>query len=235
MISVCLASYNGESFIEDQIKSILTQLSFDDELIISDDSSTDATVEIIKSFSDVRLKLFDKNLFRNPVQNFQNALKHSKGDIIFLCDQDDIWLEGKVSCLTKYLTHYDLVTSDCQIVNEKLNVISDTYLKSVDGRTGLIRNLFLKTSPYIGCCMAFNRKVLEKSLPFPKRIRNHDYWIAMVAEAYFATKIIYHPYVLYRRHDQNVSNTGKKSVNSVMQKLIKRKNVIVSLIGRCFK
>ncbi len=235
MISVCLASYNGSQYIEQQIQSILNQLNSNDELIISDDSSTDETVNLTKSFGDPRIKIHENNKFRNPVQNFENALKISKGEIIFLCDQDDVWLPNKVAVLKSHLELNDFVSSDCKIVDQRLNIISESYLKNVDGKTGLIRNLFLRTSPYIGCCMAFNRKVLEKSLPFPKRIKNHDYWIAMVSEAYFRTKIVYDPLVLYRRHHQNVSNTGKKSVNSFVQKLVKRKDIIVPLIGRCFK
>ena len=95
-ISVCLASYNGEKFIFDQISSIISQLAEKDELIISDDSSTDTTLSIIKGFNDHRIKLFPGNTFYNPVYNFENALKQSAGEVIVLSDQDDIWLENKL-------------------------------------------------------------------------------------------------------------------------------------------
>jgi glycosyltransferase involved in cell wall biosynthesis len=234
MVSVCMASYNGARYIKAQIDSILIQLDSCDELIISDDSSTDSTCDVIKAIRDSRIRLLDKNLYKNPVQNFENALKESKGDIIFLCDQDDIWLENKVKIFSEHLKTHDLVTSDCKIVDAHLNVISESYLETVAGKTGLIRNLFLRTSPYIGCCMAFNKKVLKKSLPFPKKIKNHDYWIAMVAECYFKPTIVYKPLVLYRRHAQNVSSTGAKSLNSALQKFIKRKIIVTELIKRFF-
>ncbi|MDE5758415.1 MAG: glycosyltransferase, partial [Allobaculum sp.] len=92
MISVCIATYNGERYIETQIRSILDQLNEDDEIIISDDSSTDRTLDIIRSLNDSRIKLFAGNKFHSRTFNFENALKQATGDFIFLSDQDDIWL-----------------------------------------------------------------------------------------------------------------------------------------------
>ena len=109
MISVCMASYNGEKFIKAQIGSILMQLGKDDELVISDDGSTDRTVEIIESYGDKRIRLLHhhKNLsiakirysrnFYYTTENFENALRAAKGDFIFLSDQDDIWAENKIT------------------------------------------------------------------------------------------------------------------------------------------
>ena len=102
MISVCMATHNGGKYIKEQIDSILVQISNEDELIISDDSSTDDTVEIIKKIKDKRIKLFENNKFFSPNLNFENALLHSKGDIIFLSDQDDIWKKDKVKIMGNY-------------------------------------------------------------------------------------------------------------------------------------
>ena len=230
MVSVCLASYNGAFYIKDQINSILQQLNANDELIISDDSSTDFTVQIIKSFRDKRIILLENNKFRNPTKNFENALLHAKGDFIILCDQDDIWLNNKIEVSLKFLITFDLIVSDCNIVDCDLGIISESYLTKVKGKIGLVRNLFFRTSPYIGCCMAFKRNVLIKALPFPKNIKDHDFWIAMVAEAFFKTFMIYEPLILYRRHQDNVSNTGNKSTNSLYKKFIKRTHIIISLL-----
>lgn len=106
MISVCMATYNGGRFIKEQIDSILPQLSQYDELIVSDDGSTDRTLEIIASYKDERIKVFHHQKTGNKyyptlkvcysTNNFENALKQAKGDYIFLCDQDDIWEKNKV-------------------------------------------------------------------------------------------------------------------------------------------
>ena len=84
MISVCIATYNGEKYIKEQMISILKQLSEKDEIIISDDSSTDRTIEIIENIKDSRIKILKNRKFSQPSLNFENALKSSKGDIIFL-------------------------------------------------------------------------------------------------------------------------------------------------------
>ena len=95
-ISVCIATYNGERYIREQLDSILSQLSLDDEVIISDDGSKDSTIEIISSYLDSRIKVFKNNGKHGYVGNFENALNHSSGDFIFLSDQDDIWELQKI-------------------------------------------------------------------------------------------------------------------------------------------
>jgi glycosyltransferase involved in cell wall biosynthesis len=227
-----MASYNGSLYIRDQIQSILPQLAKDDELIISDDSSTDDTEGVVRSINDPRIRFLGKNTFRNPTENFGNALRHAKGDIIFLCDQDDVWLPEKVSVMVETLGKYDFATSDCTLVNEKLEMISPSFIQQVEGRTGLIRNLFLKTSPYIGACMAFRKEVLKKAMPIPPGMLHHDYWIAMVAEMFFKTIIINKSLVLYRRHGSNVTNTGGKSSFTTLQKIGKRLHVVSNLFKR---
>ncbi len=97
-ISVAMATYNGEKYIKEQLESILLQLENQDEVIVSDDGSTDHTLKIIESLNDQRIKILKGP--RNGVkQNFAHALSFCKGKYIFLSDQDDIWLENKVKHL----------------------------------------------------------------------------------------------------------------------------------------
>ena len=97
MISVCIASYNGGTFIHQQLSSILYQIGENDEVIVSDDGSTDNTVSVIKSFHDKRIRIIDGPGQASPVMNFENVLNAAKGDYIFMADQDDVWLDGKVT------------------------------------------------------------------------------------------------------------------------------------------
>src|ERR1700712_112451 len=124
MVSVCMATYNGENYIQAQLDSILKQIAAGDEVVISDDSSSDKTLDIIRSIPDPRIRLFAGNRFRDPIKNFQNCLKLASGDYIFLSDQDDVWLEGKYEKMTQLLLEYDLVISDSIIVDEKLEQIA---------------------------------------------------------------------------------------------------------------
>ena len=223
MISVCMATYNGERYIKEQIDSILCQLSEDDELIVSDDHSTDSTCVIIKSYNDNRIKLFMNELEKGVTHNFENALLHSSGDIIFLADQDDVWLPNKLCELTDFLIqgNYDLVTSNCALTDSELNITQDMFYEEQSplDKSALenwVKNLWL------GSCMAFHRKVLEATLPFPDKVVAHDLWIALFSQIHF--KCGYYPKVLqlYRRHENTVSFAGAKSTNSFWYKIAYR-------------
>ncbi len=212
MISVCLAAYNGEKYLREQLDSILCQLSETDELIISDDGSKDRTIEIINSYNDKRIHLLKNQDRHGVVPNFENALSNANGDYIFLSDQDDVWLEGKIEKSLEYLKEYDLVIHNAN-VNYQDGFHSDTdYYKIRNSGAGYMKNLWKNT--YLGCCMAFKKKVLSYTLPFPKNILWHDMWIALMVELKGNTKFIEGIYLNYRRHGDNASASSEKSTFS---------------------
>lgn len=231
-ISVCMATYNGEKYIKEQIETILPQLSVQDELIISDDSSTDQTLEIVKVFNDPRIKIFDQQKFKSPIFNFENAIKHATGDYIFLSDQDDIWLPDKIQIMLRELKQYDLVLSNCYIGDTNLKIIKDSYFEWRNSKKGIIKNL--KKNSYLGCCMGFNKKILKKILPFPAIIPMHDMWIGMIAEIYFKPCFIQNKLMIYRRHESNATilNEDFKSKESLRKKIGFRINLLIALIQR---
>lgn len=202
-ISVCIATYNGEKYIQEQLDSILDQLGPADEVIISDDSSTDGTLSIVGSFNDKRIKIFANQTFRNPILNFENALKHAQGDIIFLSDQDDIWADQKVKKMVDAMTHADMVVCDCCFINDDNKVILDSYFALVKSRPGVLRNL--RKNTYFGCCMAFKREILKKALPFPKDIPMHDIWLGFIGDLFYKPVFLNETLTNYRKHDNNVS------------------------------
>jgi len=229
-ISVCMATYNGEKYIAVQLESILKQLSESDEVVISDDSSTDNTIDIIKNFKDKRIRLYEHNRFYSPIFNFENALKKASGDIIFLSDQDDIWLDDKVAVMTKLLLSYDLVVSDCILIDGSGAVLNDSFFELRGSKAGVIHNLIKNC--YVGCCMAFNRKILEKALPFPKAIPMHDMWIGMIGELFGKTYFCKEKLVKYRRHCKNESPEIGKSKFGILRKLSFRSILICQLFKR---
>lgn len=233
MISVCMITYNGAKYLEAQLRSILKQLNLDDELIISDDGSTDSTIEIINSFNDSRIKLFVNNYFKNPTLNMQNALKMAKGDFIFMSDQDDVWVENKVSIMKAALEKDFYVVSDCFITDSNLNIISETrYTKEANIKKNKILALFFPT-PYQGSCAAFRKEILSKALPFPIGIQSHDRWIGNVAAFYYSVKFIPEKLIFYRRHSENVSTaTTGKSPNRLMKRIRYRVGYIKALLQR---
>ncbi|WP_236758841.1 glycosyltransferase family 2 protein [Acinetobacter junii] len=219
MISVCLATYNGEKYIFEQLNSILKQLSFDDEIIVSDDHSTDKTLNIIRSINDRRIKIFMNTLGQGYTRNFENAIQHCKGNYIFLSDQDDVWMNNKVALMIEALQNSDLVISDALICDSFLEPTLGSHFQIHGTKRGFLNN-WLKTR-YIGACMAFRRQMLSKLLPFPKnsKLCAHDYWIANVGELFYRVTLIETPLIYYRRHGSNASNGGQKSNNPLSHKM----------------
>ncbi|MDQ9998582.1 glycosyltransferase family 2 protein [Acinetobacter baumannii] len=232
MISVCLATYNGEKYIVEQLNSILSQLSSNDEVVISDDHSTDNTLLLIKSLNDPRIKIITNELGRGYTKNFENAINHSTGNYIFLSDQDDVWVENKVKLMMKYLLDFDLVISDAIISDSHLKPTLGSHFKLHNTKTGFLNN-WLKTR-YIGACMAFRREIFSKLLPFPTQSKwcAHDYWIANVGEFFFKVKLLETPLIKYRRHGNNASTGGEKSTNTLLHKLVVRLYTLLQLIKR---
>lgn len=230
-ISVCMATYNGEKYISKQIESILKQLKPNDEIIISDDGSTDNTAKIINSFNDVRIKfLKHKSLIISEnyksitdfkrhrlIKNFENALVNSSGGIIFLSDQDDVWYENKVTEIENSLKTSDLVVSDCSIIDKNEKILVKSRFEIKNPKLGFLHSLY--KNPYLGCCMAFKKEILTKALPFPKDIPMHDIWLGIVAKTFYKPALLNKVLVGYRRHDQNINN----NINS--NSLLQRKNV----------
>lgn len=236
MISVCMATFNGEKYIYQQISSILKQLTSDDELIISDDGSTDKTIAIIKSFNDVRIKLLinkkqqksnSKHLL--VTKNFENALQNAKGDIIFLADQDDIWKDNKVDVSLTQIKGYDILFSNYDIINNFGEVIEIKYLKKKPIRSSVLGNVY--KMPFHGCCMCFTKEVLEGVLPFPKKLLLHDNWIGILwsLKKNHKIKFLNESLVLYRHHSNNVSG---KSSNSLYNKILYRIVFLLEIYNR---
>lgn len=219
-----MATYNGASYIKEQLQSILLQLSPLDEIVISDDSSVDNTVDIIKAFGDPRIKLIEGQLFKSPIFNIENAIKHATGEYIFLADQDDVWTKDKMEKTLQLLHKCDMVVHNCTIVNDALEVTNESFFNLNGSGKGLIKNL-VKNS-YLGCCMAFRREILDQALPFPKNIPMHDIWIGMIAELFYKSCFWDEPLVLYRRHGYNVSSSGGRSPYSIQEKFLFRWNLV---------
>lgn len=228
MISVVIAAYKGEKYIVEQVKSILPQLGESDELIISDDypeGETKASLDgIIKRDSRVKY-IHGRSL--GLIKNFEYAINHAKGDFIFLSDQDDVWLEGKVEAVMKEFNDgADVVMHDALITDGELNPTGDRAFVLNSAGKGIFKNI-LKNS-YQGCCMAFRKEMKEYILPFPEKIPMHDQWIGLIGEKHGNVHLINHPYILYRRHSENVSGGG----SSLMQKIMWRINIIGCLLRK---
>jgi len=205
-VSVCMATYNGASFIREQIASILPQLAENDEFVIVDDASADDTVNIIESFRDRRILIVQQERNQGVVQSFGRALKQARGEIIFLADQDDVWRADKVNAfLEAFSAHSDwnVVVSDLVVIDAEGNLAPQPKSASRKFHRGLFRTLV--QNGYQGSAMAFRRSILGYCLPFPADIPIHDVWIGLVNWFVGEAGFIAEPLLLYRRHGNNDS------------------------------
>ncbi len=230
MISVCMATYNGGKFIGEQLESILSQLPSDAEIVIADDCSTDDTLAVVKSIGDARLRVLPAEKHLGVIYNYERALLASKGEIIFLADQDDIWLPGKVEKVLAALSEADLVTHDAWMLrpSDASSWIRAGKLSDIRAyRSGVVANWWKNT--FTGCCMAFRRNILDKALPFPKNLPMHDQWLGVVAEKNFKVKSMDEPLVEYRQHSTNATHIGN-SPAGMLQKIKWRVNLLKAII-----
>lgn len=233
MISVCIATYNGAATISAQLTSIIPQLSPEDEIIISDDRSSDNTIEVIQTLKCPLIRIIQGPAAGSPIPNFENALKAAKGDYIFLSDQDDKWKPQKVQIMMKALEKADCVLSDCSITDSNFNVTHPSFFKCNNTKNGKYYNLLFKNG-YIGGSMAFRRCILNRALPFPRHTPMHDLWIGNVAEFFYRMAFISESLSYFRRHGHNTSTSSQKSINPLSTRLSYRFITIRALLRLAF-
>jgi len=211
-ISVCMATYEGGRWVREQLASILRQLGPEDEVVVSDDGSRDDTVAVVRSFGDPRVRVLTDNAFRSPVRNFENALRHARGELLALSDQDDVWLDGRIEIIRARLSSppspVHLVVLDAVVTDEGGIVTDPSLFRRIAAGPGVLKNVYDNT--YVGCCLAFTRPLLEIALPFPDRIPMHDMWLGLLAEIFGTVEFVPRPMLAYRRHGGNVTSFRRR-------------------------
>ncbi len=207
MISVVMTSYNGEKYIGEQIRSVLLNLSEEDELIISDDGSKDQTKEILRDYQERDSRI---HLYQGPRKginaNFEFALKKAKGDYIFICDQDDIWEKNKKEEVLKAFSKEQCmaVVHDCRVIDDNEEEIIPSFMAYRGSGSGALKNI--AKNSYIGCCMAFRKELLNLIFPIPGKIEMYDQWIGVLADLNGGSFFLKKRLIRYRRHGENASS-----------------------------
>lgn len=231
-ISVCIASYNGERFITDQIKSILDQLSAEDEIIVVDDASTDSTCDRVLAFRDERIHIVRHEKNEWVLHTFEDAIRLASKPLIFLSDQDDLWAANKVQTVVeKFMADPKLmlVASDSALIDENGALLEPSYFAPRGGfSSGFWSNLL--RNRYGGCLLAFRAEFRREILPFPHKYKVlHDMWIGLRC-AWTKSRVVYidQPLVLNRRH--GTTTTGRKP-HTLAQKLRIRWDLLRALLS----
>ena len=202
--SVCIATYNGEKYIEEQIASIQKQLSEDDEIIVSDDGSKDNTVQLVEQMreNDTRIKIV-KGPQMGFSCNFENAMKYATGDVILFSDQDDIWEDDKIKEIEKVYNEHPTCTTILHAMSTFNRTSEDTGAIIITYKQGIFKN-YLRSS-YWGCCMAVKRDFVTQFLPFREYCVGHDQLIGLMSEKYGETVFLNKKLLKHRLHDSNTS------------------------------
>lgn len=238
-ISVGVCTHNGEKFIREQLECILNQTVKPDEIIVTDDNSSDNTVEIVNSLlndSGINHKVVPYDTHQGILKNFQNCLDMCTGDVIFSCDQDDVWMKDKIEKFIPYFERgSNFVYSNAIVVDSERNILEDNFWKCYgidfchiskdEFQLKVLSNLFIA-----GCNMAFTKDLYDKIRPIPYHFL-HDGWVASCAPLFGDISFIDVPLIEYRRHGNNTSQfqsdeklSDENSVVSVKQE--KKKSII---------
>jgi glycosyltransferase involved in cell wall biosynthesis len=204
-ISIALATYNGEKFISDQLDSFCNQNKLPDELIVSDDLSSDSTMIILKKFA--KQAPFKVNIYQNKsnlgyARNFNNALTKTTGDLVFLSDQDDIWYKNKIKTISERALKSESLffINNAEIVNEHLKTSGFNKFDQIKSLGGD------KSKFVMGCCAAIKRDLLDIALPIHESFKAHDTWLAWYAQFLDLYEVDNSILQFYRRHGANESN-----------------------------
>jgi glycosyltransferase involved in cell wall biosynthesis len=227
-----MATYNGARYVREQVETILEQLEPGDELVVSDDSSTDNTVAIVRSFGDDRIRVLEGNDFHSPLRNFEHAVRHARGETIVLADQDDVWLPNKLPLVRELFAAEAarpyLIVLDARVVDDEGHELDSSVQAKLHAGPGFVKNIW--ANRYLGCCMAFSRDLLEAALPFPGGVDMHDIWLGQLCERIGKTEFVPATTMLYRRHAATA--TGFEIHLQPVQQIRRRAVLVRELLRR---
>jgi glycosyltransferase involved in cell wall biosynthesis len=226
MVSVAMCTYNGAKYLPEQLESIANQTVSVDELVVCDDGSTDDTIEVIKSFA--KKCSFPVTFHSNEVnlgstKNFEKCLNLCKGDIIFLCDQDDKWREDKVEKQLAYLKanpNKDAVFSDAMMIDNDSRPVGKTIWEEIEFTPamqkkwieGKAHEILFNGFVVTGATLVVRKSCLARLMPFPTHVQDliHDAWMAMVLSLEDKIGFIAENLISYRRHESQQVGFGSK-------------------------
>jgi glycosyltransferase involved in cell wall biosynthesis len=226
-VSVALCTYNGEQYLLEQLESIVKQTQAIDELVICDDGSNDRTADILHDFarqSPFKTRVYINNQNIGSTRNFERCLAYCNGDIIFLADQDDIWVPTKVEKLLTYFAqnpNKDAVFSDAKIIDQHSNLTGKTAWQMIEFDTDSQRlwqskrafDILLRGYVVTGATLAIRKKILPEIIPIPHIIKEliHDGWIALWLSITNRIGFLAEPLTHYRHHQNQQVGFGDKA------------------------
>lgn len=224
-----MATFNGAKYLQAQLDSIIEQDLPPDELVVSDDNSTDETLEILKKFQSkakISVVITEGNQQLGYSQNFGKALSKTTGDLIFLSDQDDVWKKRKISETVKFAENHPaalVFLNDAELADINLSSTGLSKLGQLKA-AGIDRSHFV-----MGCCAAVRRELLEYCLPIPADFKGHDNWLVEFSNGVSATVISEEILQYYRRHGKNTSELRVNQLKKVQRKAVFLESILKAI------
>lgn len=236
-VSVVIATYNGEKYIKQQLESIINQSVKPDEIIICDDASSDNTTQICEhllSESGIKFRLLCHKNNAGVIRSFCELMEAATCDVVFLCDQDDVWYPNKIA---RFLDAFEqnpnckVVFSNADLVDKDLKRLGKSLWedigfapKDLECNIALF-NEMLHRNVFTGMSMAFNRSWYQELPPF-SRYMLHDEFIGWCAVLHNSAEPLQECLAAYRQHDANVVGTGRHRKFETFR--LMKKQVIIS-------
>jgi glycosyltransferase involved in cell wall biosynthesis len=212
-----MATFNGERYVQEQLSSILAQLGSDDEVIVVDDASSDATVSVVDGVQDARVRLYPRSKNAGYVSAFEEAISRSRGDFVLLSDQDDVWIPGRVDRFVRALGSSDVVASNMVILGSDDR--APWWMPARQGRQWRrnVLRILAGVSGYYGCGMGIRQDFVRTIAPFPAFLtESHDLWLALAGNLAHSIALIEEPTLRRRVHQDNVTPTRPRSLGKVL-------------------
>lgn len=224
-LSIAMATYNGAQYIQEQLDSFLDQTRLPDELVVCDDGSSDETIKILERFKQDApfcVRIFHNDVNLGHEKNFGKAIDLCEGDVVFLCDQDDVWFSSKLATVQDIFNNDNralLVINDAEITDGSMlptgrTVFGQTRAAGVIGENG--------KSLTLGCATAFRSELRSLISPVPALDYGHDSWIHDFTHMIGGRYVLEQTLQFYRRHGNNVSNWAfDGSARATMKNVVK--------------
>ena len=233
LISIVMATYNGEKYLRDQVDSLLAQSYPSLEFVFVDDASSDASLAILQEYAlrDSRIRFISNPVNQGLLATFETGIRASKGEMIALSDQDDVWMPEKISLLAGAIDSHSLIYADSALTNAAGTITGKFSDRNhlCDYPTALH---YVFGTKAMGHAMLFKREIIDIALPFPDYV-GHDYILGFAAAALKGVSYFPATLVNYRQHSSNTMGAdlskGKKNYNTREERnarIVKRLNLL---------
>ena len=218
MISVIIPASKEGEYIEEAIRSVLCQLSFEDEIIVTDENPGCAAGRVAKRLAAEDSRVVYAEGKTGKTENMINGIRYAKGDRIFICSQNDVWLPDKIKRVGEAFDEgADLVMHNAYITDEALNIREYSYFSKYSCKRGVIPNLAENT--FYGPLMAFDRRMLKHIMPVPRHIPEYDCWIGIICRFFGKVRLVDLP-LCYHRQLREREKPDRKTLQNNRRYLI---------------